>query len=118
VEEIIIRDRGRGPELARIRITVFDIIPYLQAGFTPEAITWVLPISVDEVRALMKFIDDHRDEVMAINAQIEERIARGNPPDIEERLKDSPFHAFIMARQVERERKQAKEEGNGERNSE
>ena len=47
MEEIIIRDRGRGPELARIRITVFDIIPYLQAGDSPEYIAGVLPISKD-----------------------------------------------------------------------
>jgi uncharacterized protein (DUF433 family) len=116
VEEIIIRDRGRGPELARIRITVFDIIHYLEAGRSPEAIAEILPISVDEVRALMKYIEDHRDEVMAIHAQIEERMARGNPPEIEERLKSSPWHAKIEARLAEIQRRRAAE-GNHERDS-
>jgi uncharacterized protein (DUF433 family) len=109
VEEIIILDRGRGPELARIRITVFDIIPYLQAGDSPEYIAGVLPISKDEVRALMKYIDDHREEVMAINAQIEARIARGNPPEIEERLRQSPWHAKIQARLEEIRQRRAAE---------
>ena len=107
MNEIVIRDRGRGPELARIRITVFDLIPYLRAGYGPEAIADVLPISVAEVLALTKYIEDHRDEVMATNARIEARIARGNPPEIEERMKGSPWHAIIQARAEELRRRRA-----------
>jgi len=106
VKEIIIRDRGRGPELARTRITVFDIIPYLQAGHSPNFIAAVLRLSTAEVLALMKYIDEHREEVMAINAKIEERIARGNPPEIEERLRSAPWHAKFEAWLAERERQQ------------
>ncbi len=110
VNEIVIRDRGRGPELARIRITVFDLIPYLRAGETPEEIADFLPISLDEVLALMKYIEDHKDEVMAMNAKIEERIARGNPPEVEEKLKKS--RAKLMALREELERKKREQEAN------
>ena len=109
MREIIIRDRGRGPELAGTRITVFDIIPYLKAGRSPNYIAAVLRLSTAEVLALMKYIEEHHDEVMAINAEIEERIARGNPPEIEERLKTSPWHARIEARLAEILRRRAAE---------
>ena len=106
MEEIIIRDRGRGPELARIRITVFDIIPYLQAGDSPEYIASVLPISVDEVRSLMKYIEDYHDEVMAINAKIEERIARGNPPEVKARLQRSRAKLVALREELQRNHKE------------
>jgi uncharacterized protein (DUF433 family) len=64
--------RGRGPELAGIRITVYDLIPYLQAGHGPTYIAAVLGLSTDEVKALMQYIEDHKEEVMAENKKIEE----------------------------------------------
>jgi uncharacterized protein (DUF433 family) len=113
LRRIAIIDRGRGPELAGIRITVFDIIPYLKAGRSPTYIAAVLGLSTDEVLALMQYIEEHKEEVMAENAKIEERIARGNPPEIEARLKNSPTHALIKARLAERERQRSQEESNG-----
>jgi uncharacterized protein (DUF433 family) len=105
MEPVKIINRGRGPELASIRITVFDIIPYQRAGYSAEKIAGVLRISTREVLALMQYIEDHKEEVMAINQQIEERIARGNPPEVEEKLKLSraKFQAFReqLARQKE-----------------
>lgn len=108
-------DRGRGPELAGTRITVFDIIPYLQAGHSPTYIAAVLNLATAEVEALMEYIEEHRDEVMATNAKIEARIAAGNPPEILQRLEGSPTHALIQARLAEILRKRAEEEGNGAR---
>ncbi len=107
MEPIVIHDRGRGPELTRIRITVFDIIPYQRVGYSPEQIADALPISVDEVLALQKYIADHREAVMAINAQIEARIARGNPPEVEaQRLQG---HAQLVALKEELKRKRFQE---------
>lgn len=117
MDEIVIRDRGRGPELARIRITIFDLIPYLQAGYSPESITGVLPISLDEVHALTKYLDDHRDEVLAMNVRIEERIARGNPPEVVERLRALSTHPLIAARRAGRERENSQGSANGEGHS-
>jgi uncharacterized protein (DUF433 family) len=113
LRRIGIIDRGRGPELAGIRITVFDVIPYLQAGHSPTYIAAVLGLSTDEVLALMQYIEENREEVMAENRKIEERIARGNPPEIEARLKNSPTHALIKARLARREREGFREEANG-----
>jgi uncharacterized protein (DUF433 family) len=110
---IAIIDRGRGPELAGTRITVFDIIPYLQAGHTPTYIAAVLGLSTDEVRALMQYLEEHREEVMAENRKIEERIARGNPPEVRARLEGSSLHALIQARLKAREQQGFREETNG-----
>jgi uncharacterized protein (DUF433 family) len=111
MQRIAIIDRGRGPELAGIRITVYDIIPYLEAGDTPNVIAAALNLSTEEVFALMGYIEEHKDEVMAVHRRIEERIARGNSPEIEERLRDSPTHALIQARLAELRQKR---EGDGE----
>ncbi len=86
MDSVPIIDRGRGPELARTRITVYDLLPYLRAGRSPTYIASWLGLSTAEVEALIRYIEDHEQEVQAVNARIEERIARGNPPEVEARL--------------------------------
>jgi uncharacterized protein (DUF433 family) len=113
LQQIVIIDRGRGPELFGTRITVFDVIPYLRAGDSPTYIAAVLGLSTPEVEALIRYIEEHKAEVMAENAKIEERIARGNPPEIEARLKDSPSHRLIQERLAAIRQKRASEEVNG-----
>jgi hypothetical protein len=78
--------------------SAFDVIPYLRAGRSPTWIAALLRLSTPEVEALAQYIEEHRDEVMTENQKIEERIARGNPPEVEARLQDSPTHALIQAR--------------------
>jgi hypothetical protein len=84
---IEIHDRGRGPELKGTRTTVYDIIPYRLGGWGPARIAEVMGHSAEEIEALFRYMDGHYDEVMAVHRRIEERIARGNPPEVEERLK-------------------------------
>ncbi len=109
---ITIMDRGRGPELAGTRITVYDVIPYREAGCSANYIAAVLALSTPEVLALTHYIDEHAEEVMATHRKIEERIARGNPPDVEARLAASPAHARLQARWAEVQKKRS-QEGNG-----
>jgi uncharacterized protein (DUF433 family) len=107
---ISIIDRGRGPELAGTRITVFDLIPYLEAGRSPDYIASVLELSMEEVNALMRYIEEHRVEVMVEHTKIEERIKRGNPPEVEALLQNSPTHALIQARLTQRLRQRTQED--------
>lgn len=37
-QEITIVDRGRGPQLSTSRITIQDLFPYFEMGYTPEQI--------------------------------------------------------------------------------
>lgn len=113
MEPIAIIDRGRGPQVAGTRITVYDIIPYLERGHHPNYIAALLNLSTAEVRALMRYIEEHKEEVMVVHRLIEERIARGNPPEIEARLADSPTHLRIQAHLAEKRRQYAQGETNG-----
>jgi hypothetical protein len=111
VKEIVIRDRGRGPELSDVRITVFDVLPYLERGHHPTYIAALMGLSTREVEALARYIEEHRDEVMAMNARILERIARGNPPEVEARLQQSRARLHALREELRKKRAQ---EGNHE----
>ena len=57
-------DRGRGPEIAGTRITVFDILDYLQDGWHPVAIAAFFRVSSREVDEAIRYIEDHKEEVL------------------------------------------------------
>lgn len=74
---MIVKNRIEGT-----RITVWDVLHYLEAGWSCPAIAATLHLSEAQVGAAVSYIEDHRDEVMVVHRHIEERKARGNPPDI------------------------------------
>jgi uncharacterized protein (DUF433 family) len=106
MRQYTIIDRGRGPELEGTRITVYDIIPYLRLGWCSASIALLFGIGSLGVEALTRYIEEHKDEVMAENAKIEERIARGNPPEIEEKLKGSRERLLALREELRRKRLQ------------
>lgn len=70
-------DRGRGPELRSCRITVYDLIPYLESEhYSNQKMLELWTITSAELEALKEYIADHREEVMAVHHRIEERIQR------------------------------------------
>lgn len=69
--------------IAGTRITVWDVLHYLENDWTTTEIAEALRISDEQVQAAQRYIAENRDEVMAVHRQIEERNARGNPPAIE-----------------------------------
>ena len=77
---------GRGPEIAGTRITVYDVIEYYKAGRHRDMIAAILSLSSDQVDAAIRYIDEHRDEVMASYEKNMERIRRGNPPELQAKL--------------------------------
>lgn len=89
--DITIIDRGRGPQLSTSRITVQDLVPYFQSNCSYEEIRQVMPIlSIAEIQAVERYVDEHREEVMAVDRRIRERNAnRRNPPHIEELRRQS-----------------------------
>jgi hypothetical protein len=111
-----IHDRGRGPELKGTRLTVYDIIPYRLGGYTPEQLVEVFTgyralLGPAHYEALYRYMDEHHDEVMAVHQKIEERIARGNPPEVQEKLRESS--ARFQARLAEIRRSMAGKNGDG-----
>jgi uncharacterized protein (DUF433 family) len=84
--EAKIIDRGRGPELAGTRITVYDVLDYRELGWHPDMIADTLGLSAQQVEVAIRYIEEHRDEVMADYAEMLARDARGNPPELRAKL--------------------------------
>lgn len=84
--DVNIIDKGRGPQLSTSRITVQDLVPYFQLNYNYDEILQVMPsLSVPEIQAVERYVDEHREEVMAKDRRIRERNAtRRNPPQVEE----------------------------------
>jgi uncharacterized protein (DUF433 family) len=97
--------------IAGTRITVWDITYYLEKGRGPEYIAEVLPVTAEQVRAAIEYIEAHKEEVMAVHRQIEERHARGNPPEVEAKLAQTRAKMQAWLKERQREKSQ---EGNGD----
>ncbi len=104
--EAKIIDRGRGPEIAGSRITVFDVLDYLQEGWDPIEIALFFRLSTRQVDVAVRYIEEHKGEVMDEYQRILERCARGNPPELQAQL-DAGHEQFLA---MVRERRQAKTE--------
>ena len=87
--ELAIIDRGRGPEIAGSRITVYDVLAETQAGATPEDLAQWYQLEIAQIRLALEYIDQHREEVLRDYEAIRARHARGNAPEILERLQHS-----------------------------
>ncbi len=71
------------------RITVWDVLHYLEGDWSHEEIGDVLGLSAEQLKAAERYIDEHRDEVMKVHRQIESRNARGNSPEVDAKLASS-----------------------------
>ncbi len=99
----VIIDRGRGPEIAGTRITVYDIWDYARAGHHHTYIAAVLGLSSAQVLAALQFINEHKEEVLADYQKILDRIARGHPPEVQAKV--NAIHAKYEKLWEERRRK-------------
>jgi uncharacterized protein (DUF433 family) len=103
----IVDDRIEGT-----RITVWDIVHYLENNRSPERIAEILHLSLEQVQAAVQYIEEHKAEVMEVHREIEARIARGNPPEVEAKLQGTRarMQAWLKAR---REAKRQEDNGAG-----
>jgi uncharacterized protein (DUF433 family) len=82
----IIQDRGRGPEIAGTRITVYNLLPsFLDPTVTEDEICRVYDLTAGQVAAARAYVLGNPDTVLAEHLKIEERLAVGNPPQVRER---------------------------------
>jgi uncharacterized protein (DUF433 family) len=84
--EAKIIDRGRGPEIAGTRITVYDVLDYHKSGWHRDLIADTLSLSSQQVEVAIRYIEEHRDDVMADYAEMLARDAQGNPPELQAKL--------------------------------
>lgn len=75
--------------IAGTRITVWDVLHYLEAGWSRPHIAETLHLSEAQVETVARYIEAHKDALLVIHRQIEDRKARGNPPEIAAKLAQS-----------------------------
>jgi uncharacterized protein (DUF433 family) len=92
--------------IAGTRVTVWDIVYYLQTGCFPREIANILDLREDQVQAAIRYIDEHRPEVMEVQRKIEERIARGNSPEVQAKLIASRERFLEKVAEIRRTRQQ------------
>ena len=116
MQQPAIIDRGRGPEIAGTRITVYNILDYLEEGWHHTQIALFFRISSRQVLAAVEYIDGHRDQVMADYREMLARSARGNPPELQAKL-DAAHERFLemVRKRREAESQEAANEGDSAR---
>jgi len=75
--------------IAGTRITVWDVLHYLETGWSYPEIAATLHLSDVQVEAVAQYIAEHKEELLEVHRQIEARKARGNPPEITAKLTKS-----------------------------
>ncbi len=99
-------DRGRGPEIAGTRITVYTILEYVQENWRRDDVAFWLGLSKDQVDVAIRYIEDHKSEVLSQYEKIMERINRGNPPEIQVKLDAAQGRARAMITELRQRRSQ------------
>jgi uncharacterized protein (DUF433 family) len=109
-ERVQIVDRGRGPQLSSSRITVQDLVPYLQRNCTSEEIMAVMPVlTVEDIRTVEEYVRENYDAVMAQDRRIRERNAnRTIPPEIQEIRKRGHAKTLALLEEFAKNRAQEK----------
>jgi uncharacterized protein (DUF433 family) len=100
----VISDRGRGPEIAGTRITVYDIWDYARVGHHHTYIAAVLSLSSEQVLAALDYIEEHKQEVLRDYQEILDRVAKGNPPEVQAKLEGARAKLEAMRVKLRNER--------------
>src|SRR5262249_53454184 len=98
-----------GPRIKGTRIKIYDVYYYMIKGWHHSSIAGMLGLSSGEVIAVVAYIEAHREAVEAVHQEIEERNARGNPPEVQAKL--DAIRAELAPFWAERRRALEAEEG-------
>ncbi|HUY36463.1 MAG TPA: DUF433 domain-containing protein [Pirellulales bacterium] len=78
IETARIVDSGRGPQIEGHRLTVMDVFYYLHRGHDFDFICRALPsLAREQFDAVVAYVNEHHDELVEKDRQVEERIRRG-----------------------------------------
>lgn len=110
---IAIIDRGRGPQLSTSRITVQDVVPYLQRQCTYEQILEIMPVlTLEEIKVIERYVQENYGAVMEQDRRIRERAAaRRNSPEIEAIRKQGAAKMAELREQFAKQRQQPEPNG-------
>jgi uncharacterized protein (DUF433 family) len=75
-EIIQIVDVGRGPQLSTSRITVQDLVPYFQDGYShAEIIRWIPTLTAEEIGVVERYYREHQADLDKEDKQIQAYVA-------------------------------------------
>ena len=72
-------DRGRGPEVAGTRVTVYRIMDFLREGSSAGRIATELLLTEEQVRVALDYIAVHRRTIEAEYEKILQRVQQRTP---------------------------------------
>jgi uncharacterized protein (DUF433 family) len=80
-------DRGRGPEIEGTRITVYDVMDYLEEGWRYDQIAGLFRLPPDDIQAAIDYIETHKEDVAAAYQEILSRHRHVEySPEVQEKL--------------------------------
>jgi len=87
IAESKIIDRGRGPEIAGTRITVYDVMDYHKDGWHRDQIASLFRLSSRDIQAAIDYIEAHKDEVEVEYQKILDRHRNYKyPPEVQAKI--------------------------------
>jgi uncharacterized protein (DUF433 family) len=100
-------NRGRGPEIAGTRITVYDVMDYRKHGWHRDRIAMFFRLSSDQIQAAFDYIDAHEADV---SKEYEEIVNRHKnyryPPDVQAKIDQCKGLAERKLREIRARKKQ------------
>lgn len=108
----VVEETPSGIRVAGTRITIWDIYYYRLEGWGPDSIAEAMPaVTPAQVEAAFAYIDVHQDEVHRVHLEIEARIARGHPPEVQAKLDAIHAKYDVLWAHLRRPGKKANGEG-------
>jgi len=104
-QTIEIVDRGRGAQLSTSRVTIQDLVPYLQEGCSPaEIIRWIPTLTSAEIAVAEGYYRENQQALDEEDRLIRERSAQQkNPPWVEKVLADAHSERLAITERLRRE---------------
>lgn len=106
VTEARIIDRGRGPEIAGTRITVYDVMDYYKNGRHRDWIAALFRLSSRDIQAAIDYIEAHKEEVTAEYEKILERHRNYKyPPEVQAKIDKCTGRARERLKEIRAQRR-------------
>ncbi len=87
IAEAKIINRGRGPEIAGTRITVYDVMDYYKDGWHRDQIAALFRLSSRDIQAAIDYIESHKEEVEKDYQKILDRHRNYKyPPEVQAKI--------------------------------
>ncbi len=102
--EAKIINRGRGPENAGTRITVYDVMDHYKEGGHRDQITVLFRLSSRDIQAAIDYIEAHKEEVTADYEKILERHRNYTyPPEVQAKIDQCKGWAIRRLEEIRRQ---------------